>query len=339
VIRVAHETLNARFTEALRRVGFDAAPAERCAGVFADNSLDGIASHGWNRFPGFVRNVEDGIVDPHAQPTRLRAAGAWEQWEGHAGPGPLNAIACTDRAIELAESNGIGAVALRNTNHWMRAGAYGWRAASAGYAFMCWTNTIPNMPAWGSTEPVLGNNPFVLAMPGATPEEPVVLDMAMTQFAFGKLEVLSQSGEHLPVPGGYDDYGNLTSDPAAILASGRALPIGFWKGSGLSLMLDLFATVLSDGRSTSEIGRDGIERGVSQVYLAIDVGRAGMGRSAAEQVGRVFGELETRLGTEQFRYPGKGRLEARTVNLRDGIPIDEGTWAEIQELAGAQPPK
>jgi 3-dehydro-L-gulonate 2-dehydrogenase len=88
-----------------------------------------------------------------------------ERWNGKLGMGNLVAKKAMARAIELAGKLGIGCVAVRNTNHWMRGGTYGWQAADAGCIGICWTNTFPNMPAWGGTDPRIGNNPFVLAIP------------------------------------------------------------------------------------------------------------------------------------------------------------------------------
>ena len=91
-----------------------------------------------------------------------------------------------DRAVELARANGIGCVALGNTNHWLRGGSYGWQAAEAGCVGICWTNTQPNMPAWGARDRRIGNNPFVMAVPRK--EGHVVVDIAMAQFSYGQME-------------------------------------------------------------------------------------------------------------------------------------------------------
>ncbi len=123
------------------------------------------------------------------------------------------------QAIALAREHGIGCVALANTNHWMRGGTYGWQAADAGAIGICWTNTLPNMPPWGSSQPRLGNNPFVIAVP--RPAGHLVLDMSLSQFSFGALESYRRRGEALPVTGGFDAAGELTRDAAAIEASGR----------------------------------------------------------------------------------------------------------------------
>jgi 3-dehydro-L-gulonate 2-dehydrogenase len=112
----------------------------------------------------------------------------------------------------------------------MRGGSYGWQAADAGMIGVCWTNTLPNLPPWGGTKPTLGNNPLVIAVPRN--EGHVVLDMAMSQFSFGALETYRKCDEQLPVVGGFDGKGQLTSDAGEIEASGRPLPIGYWKAPG-----------------------------------------------------------------------------------------------------------
>ena len=91
--------------------------------------------------------------------------GAFERWDGHRGFGPLNAKLAMDRAVELAKEFGMGIVALGNNNHWMRGGNYGWQAADQGCIGICWSNTCPNMPAWGGMDRKIGNNPLIFAVP------------------------------------------------------------------------------------------------------------------------------------------------------------------------------
>src|ERR1700679_2337378 len=128
-MRVAFETLKSEFKRILLPIGFNEQKAERCALTFAENSRDGVYTHGLNRFPTFVQFVKDGLVKLDAEPVIEGAFGFLEQWNGNSGPGILNASFCMGRAIDLANENGISCVAIKNTNHWMRAGSYGWQAA------------------------------------------------------------------------------------------------------------------------------------------------------------------------------------------------------------------
>jgi 3-dehydro-L-gulonate 2-dehydrogenase len=333
VKRVSYDEMTGQFKRILSGVGFSPERAELCARLFADASRDGVYSHGLNRFPSFIEQIKHGKVTVDAEPEKVSSWGAVERWDGHYGPGNLNAYMCMERAIELAREHGLGCVALKNTNHWMRPGNYGYQAAEAGCIGICWTNTMPNMPPWGSTESKVGNNPIVLAVPREG--GPIVLDMAMSQFSYGQLQSHILRGDRLTVEGGYDNDGNLTRDPAAVMETKRTLPIGYWKGSGLSLMLDLVAMMLSGGRSTFDLGQEGGERGISQVFLAFDLTRAGQPEGLAERVEQIINDLHAAEPTPDSngaRYPGEETLRRRAANLEQGIPVEPAIWQKVLEL-------
>jgi 3-dehydro-L-gulonate 2-dehydrogenase len=316
--------------DALRRVlvdrGFDAARADLCARLFADTDRDGVYSHGLNRFPRFIRYIENGVVDIHGEPAPVAAHTAVERWDGRRGPCNLNAYTSMARAIALARAHGIGCVGLANTNHWMRGGSYGWQAADAGVIGICWTNTLPNVPPWGASEPRIGNNPLVIAVPRS--DGHIVLDIAMSQFSVGVLQTYRTKQQPLPVIGGYDAQGRLSTDPAAIEASRRLLPIGFWKGSGLAVVLDMIAALVAGGRATHEIPRDPErESSLSQMFIAIDASGIGADEGIVDAI--VEHLHATPAGDAQVRYPGERTLETRHRNLREGIPVDEAVWTWV----------
>jgi len=326
--RVAFDEVHSVLTRALLKLGFERERAHLCARLFAESSRDGVGSHGINRFPRFVEQVRKGVVDIHASPQPVMRAGALERWDGKRGPGNLNAHACMERAIALCRENGIGCVALANTNHWMRGGTYGWQAVDAGVIGICWTNTMANLPPWGARNARIGNNPLVIAVPRE--DGAVVLDMAMSQFSFGALESHRMRGEQLPVDGGFDADGRVTRDPAAIEASRRLLPIGYWKGSGLAVLLDLLAALLSGGAATFEIGMDPIaETRLSQVFLAFELRSLDAAGMANEVSNRIVKSLRADGDEETVRYPGERVLQARRENLELGIPVDPGVWERV----------
>ena len=313
--------------------GFTQPRARLCARLFADASRDGVYTHGLNRFPRFIEYIQKGYIQIHAIPEKLEACGALERWNGKMGPGNLNAHFAMDRAIKLARENGVGCVALQRTNHWMRAGSYGLQAAEAGCIGMCWTNTIPNLPPWGGVEPKLGNNPLVLAIP--RPEGPVVLDMALSMFSYGKLEAYALRHQELPVEGGYDSAGRLTRDPEAIMETQRPLPVGFWKGSGLSLLLDLVAVMLSGGNSTLQVGKGPVEIGLSQVFITFDLTRLSGSQTILDSINATLEDLHHTMPVEpdgKIYYPGERMLLTRKENLEQGIPVDEGYWQQVLNL-------
>jgi 3-dehydro-L-gulonate 2-dehydrogenase len=331
--RISFEDVKAELKRVLMTTGLEDGKANHCAELFAENTRDGVYSHGLNRFPGFVQSIKSGKILIDVDAECVKQFGSIEQWDGKTGIGLLNAEVAMGKAIEIARENGIGCVGLRNTNHWMRAGAYGLQAADAGCIGICWTNTTVLMPPWGSAAKKIGNNPLTLCVP--YDGKHVLLDMAMSQYSNGKLEVLQRRGERLPLPGGYDNNGKLTIDPGAILESRRALPIGYWKGSGLALVLDLVATLIAGGDSTSVISSRSNETDVSQVFIAIDVASLAGEKIVEETVDRIvrdFQDVPPLEGVSEIRYPGQGMLATREDNLANGIPVDPNLWQEICSL-------
>lgn len=336
MFRVPYSDLEAAFEAALLPLGFSPERAALSARIFADTTRDGVYTHGLARFPRFIKAVQLGIIDPTAEPTPVSAFGAMERWDGHGGPGILNATSAMDRAMQLAREHGMGAVFLADTNHWMRGGTYGWQAADAGFFAICFTNTLPNLPPWGSAVPTLGNNPLVMAVPRPNGRN-VVLDMAMSQYSYGTLGAYRKRGEQLPYPGGFDREGNLTTDPTKIIdgpASGRALPVGMWKGSGLALTLDLFAAMLSGGNAVHQIDRDPLrETALSQCFFAVDpthlASDADVLNATADAVLANLAEVEPIDPGEPVRYPGEQTLATREESLRLGVPVDEEHWAQL----------
>lgn len=332
--RIPFQIVLDQLMKVLRSLGFSDERAQLSARLFAETTCDGVYSHGVNRFPRFVAMIRNGSVDPAAEPRAIARFGGMERWDGQRGPGNLNAYTAMAQAITLSRDHGIGCVALRNTNHWMRGGTYGWHAAEAGVIGICWTNTMPNVPPWGGTQPAIGNNPLVIAVPRAKGH--VVLDIAMSQFSYGALESYRRRGEMLPVEGGFDAAGNLSRDPAAIEASQRLLPIGFWKGSGLAVMLDLIASMTSLGNATHQIANDPLrETGLSQMFIAIDPRTLGDAANLDQIADEVVASLHRSQPAEAgkpVRYPGENTLRLREENRKLGLPVDEAIWDEICKM-------
>ena len=135
-MKVIFSQLKEAFNQVLLKRGVAAEIADACADMFARTTESGVYSHGVNRFPRFIQQLDNGDIIPEAKPQRITSLGAIEQWDAQRSIGNLTAKKMMDRAMELASDHGIGLVALRNANHWMRGGSYGWRkkatSASAG---------------------------------------------------------------------------------------------------------------------------------------------------------------------------------------------------------------
>jgi 3-dehydro-L-gulonate 2-dehydrogenase len=284
----------------------------------------------------FVEYLHKGWVDSHAEPALQSSLGTMEIYNGNMGPGILNALFAMNRATEIANANGLGLVSLNNTTHWMRGGAYGWLAADKGYIGICWTNTESCMPAWGARSGGIGNNPFIMAVPRK--EGHVVLDMAMSQYSYGKLQVTRLKNQKLPYPGGFDTDGELTDDPGAIEESRRILPMGYWKGSGFAILLDIISSLLSGGLTTA--GIDKYDKGscgsCCQVFIAIDPLKFNTKEFVENAINETIEQIKNSVPVKEnsgIYYPGEQSLRTRKENMELGIPVDPGVWEKVKELA------
>lgn len=335
-LRIPYETMKETVYQAMINLGLSEEKAGICAEIHTQSSRDGVESHGLNRVPRFAEYVQKGWINIAGEPELKMHRGAVENYDGNLGIGITNAIFCADRAVELAKEHGIGCVTLRNTTHWMRGGTYAWRMAEAGYLGMSWINTESCMPLWGSDEPSVGNNPFCVAIPRV--DGPVVLDMAMSQYAYGKLGVYRMAGKELPYPGGFDKEGNLTCDPGAIEESRRVLPVGYWKGSGMAIALDMAAALMAGGFSGTDMdeANNGSCTGCCQIFIAYDPYLAGTKEE-------IQGMLNKRVAAADAAHPvkdgttvtcpGERTLQTRSRSMAEGVQVDEIIWEQIQSLA------
>lgn len=313
------------------KLGFDEENARLIANTHTQSSCDGVESHGLNRFPRFVEYVKAGFIRINGEMELLASGGAIEQWDGHQRAGILNAFLAIERAASLSKEYGLGAVALRNTNHWMRASTYGWWAVEHGCMAICMTNTIPNMAPWGGDHKSIGNNPIVMAVPRE--EGPVVLDMATSQYSYGKMEDSARKGQSLPYAGGWDREGHLTRDPASILDSGKVLPAGLWKGSGLSILTDLMVSLLAGGSSSHVIGQKPYETNLSQLFLCIDITHPLYSSTYQSSADDIVNSIHaSAFPDEKVYYPGERTLLRRAENMKKGVPVDEEVWKTILSL-------
>lgn len=334
--RIGFEEMKSTVKLAFLKAGMPEEKADICARIHTESSRDGIYSHGLNRVERFVEYVKKRWVDVHAAPTLDKNLGVMEVYNGNMAPGILNGIFGMNRALEIAEKNGMGLVSMHNSTHWMRGGTYGWQAAENGYIGICWTNTESCMPAWGAKSMGIGNNPFIMAVPRKS--APIVLDMAMSQYSYGKLQVTRLNKERLPFAGGFDQEGKLTNEPAHIEESKRILPMGYWKGSGFSMLLDLISALLSGGLTTS--GIDKVGKGscgsCCHVFFAINPLQINTQEFIDQILNETVKQVKSSIPAEdnnEIFYPGERTLKIRQENMALGIPVDDDIWNKVKEMA------
>ncbi len=334
--RITFDEMMATIKKAFMNAGMPEKKAEICALIHTESSRDGVYSHGLNRVERFVDYLRKGLVDGNAEPTLQLNLGSIETYNGNLGPGILNALFAMNRATEIAEQYGLGLVSLNTTTHWMRGGTYGWQAAEKGFIGICWTNTESCMPVWGAKSCGIGNNPFIMAVPRK--EGHLVLDMAMSQYSYGKLQTTRLKHQKLPYPGGFNLDGKLTDNPGEVEETRRILPMGFWKGSGFAVMLDLISALVSGGLTTS--GIDKADKGscgsCCQVFIAIDPKKINTQEFIDQAIADTIQQIKSSQlaeDTNHIYYPGEQSLKTRAENMELGIPVDDCIWKKVKELA------
>lgn len=335
-LRIPYETVLETVKKALLNSGLSQEKAQICAEIHTQSSADGVESHGLNRVPRFVDYVQKGLIHPEGEPELIGGKGAVENYDGHLGIGITNALFCADRAMELAKEHGIGCVALKNSTHWMRGGTYAWKMAEAGFMGISWINTESCMPLWGSDEPGVGNNPFCIAIPRE--DGPIILDMAMSQYAYGKLGVYRLAGKKLPFPGGFDQEGNLTDDPGAIEESRRILPTGYWKGSGMAIALDLAAALMANGFSGLDMDEadNGSCTGCCQIFIAYDPYLFGSKEEIQTMLNRrvaAAGASHPEKEGAHVTCPGERTYATRERSMKEGVTVDESIWQQVVAIS------
>ncbi len=331
MVYVSYEQAVEAMTRGLVR-HMDEARARQFAEIVAGNSMDGVYSHGMNRYPRYVRTIESGLCDASVtEIEKVSGFGALEVWDAKNGVGPLMARQAAARAISLAKAHGVSCVALRSNSHWLRAGRYVLDMAESGLCGICMTNTCQNLAPWGAMQRAIGNNPIAMAIPRSA--GPLLLDMAVSQYAYGKMEIMAKAGQALSVPCGYNKEGKETCDPREIVDGGVMTPMAMWKGNALSVMIDLMAAMLCGGRTSLDIGSDAAkEQGMSQVFIALHPAAVGdmeeIERRMQQTLDFLHG-LEGTPGAHDVRAPGEHLDKTRARHAQQGIPVARDTWEEI----------
>ncbi|MBI3947935.1 MAG: Ldh family oxidoreductase [Armatimonadetes bacterium] len=338
-VRVEHGALVAAIREVLEGAGVPAPVSRVEAEVTAEADLLGVPSHGVRMVPALVKAIREGRATPDPQVRIVRERGATCVLDCDNGPGRYVSVLGMRHAVGRAREAGVGVCLARRTTHWGRAHAYAWRAAQAGMIGVCATNAIPNMLAFGSSGRLVGNNPLAIAVPAGEGRDPVVLDMAMSQAALGKVGTYLREGKKAPPGWGLDADGRPTDDPATILASRKILPFGGHKGAGLGVMIELLTGALSGGLLAHEMARSdasGLDREATKLFLALDPAAFLDPEHFCRRVRDSLTFLQTAEPGLTVLYPGERGWQVRDRYLAEGIPIPTDIIAELRAL-GASP--
>jgi len=332
VVRITYPLLCQKVASSLMSAGVAPEIAALESQIMAESDLLGVPSHGVRMLPGLLAALKDGRVTRQPRIQFKREFGATSLMECDNGPGRSTSCRAMDDAVSRARQFGIGACLAMNTTHWGRAHSYAYRAARQGMVGLCTTNAIPTMAGWGATTKVLGNNPLAVGIPRADCDSPLVLDMAMSQAAVGKVGTFLREGTDIPHGWGLDAKGQPSTDAKAILG-GAVLPFGGHKGAGLALMLELLTAALSGGPFGNEIragDASGIDPDASKLFVALNPEAFGGTELLTQRVGDYLGYLDQ--VASPFTWPGERGWAARDANLIQGVPLHVDIVAQLAEI-------
>lgn len=332
------DSLRTLVAATLRGSGYPDARAELVADSLVHADCRGVDSHGVTRTRIYSRRARAGLVDPNAVP-QVRGNRATRFVDAQNAPGQVGADVATDTAIAVAGEHGISVVGVTNSNHCGTMAYFLERIARAGFIGLAATNGPAVMAYFGSRTRSVGTNPLGYAIP--RPDgPPIVLDMATSNAARGKIISMARSGEG-QVPEGWalDVDGRPTTDPVAAL-EGAVLPFAGPKGSGLAMGIEFLCGTMLSGITGPQIGDmyeqwDRPQR-VGHVFFAIDPESFGS-RTAFDQHVTEFaaeiGALPTAEGFDQVFLPGQREDTASAACARDGILLSGAVIADLQTLA------
>jgi uncharacterized oxidoreductase len=338
---------HARLTDIVHRVFAAAGSGEEEAAIVAGHlveaNLRGHDSHGIGLVANYLRNLGNGNAAVNQKGHVVSDTGSMIVYDGARGWGQIVAREATLLGIARAKETGVAVVALRNAHHIGRVGTYGEMCAGAGLVSISFVNITDQRPAvapWRGSDARFGTNPVTVAIPGPTPDRPIIADMATSRIAMGKVRVAHHKGERVRHGTLLDATGRPTTDPAVMFADphGALLPFGEHKGAGLALICELLGGALAGG-ATGRAVSDGRRRVLNSMFsILVDPNRLGTAANlAAEMEGFVAYATASppQPGLERVRTPGEPERETKARRLVDGIPVDSVTWAEIV-VAGAK---
>jgi len=329
-------------TEAVAAVFVAAGLSERAAATVAESLVDadrrGIPSHGAMLVPMYVDRLRAGSVSKEEKAEVVVDAGAVAVLDARNALGQLTGDHAMDLAVSKAKEHGVGAVTVRHAFHFGGAFRYVQRAARAGCIGVAAANTRPLMPAPGGAKPVVGNNPLAFGIPYRD-EEPIVLDMALSEAALGKIRLAAAEGREIPATWATDADGRPTTDPEAAIA-GMLLPIGGPKGYGLALVVDVLTGVLSGGGFGAGVkglyADPSVPNDCAHFFLALDVAAFGDPDGFAQRLGELVSQVTgspRAEGVERLLLPGQLEAERFAASAEHGVAVDGSTLSSLRETA------
>ncbi len=335
--RVNPDRLESFVAQLFVGAGASEADGELIARIAVSTDLRGAYSHGCALVPGYLERMLNGQIDPRGRPRVGKDAGAALVVDGGNSLGHVGVTFAMGQVIERAESTGIAAAAVGNSNHCGAMASYAMQALPHDMIGMATTNGLPTMAWWGGLDRILSINPVGIAIPTQN-EQAIVIDTSFGAAARGKILIHQQLG--LPLPDGWatDADGQPTTDPAAALG-GLIQPAGEYKGTSMALVMGILSALLSGAAYGTELGNfvDGPKAGRDgQFALAIHVAAfedPDTFKSRVDGIVREIHRSRRAPGVERLWLPGERAAETERRYRREGVPITEATRQGLLAVA------
>lgn len=330
------ETLRKQCQDLMMSLDVPESEAWTIADNLVDADLCGVESHGVSRMSIYMKRLKSGVVNIKGESVITQEHPSSIHWDGRNSMGMVTGVKAMQRCIEKARETGCCFVAVNHSNHYGMASYYVKMGAEAGMVAFSGTNAPPNIAPWGSPVAYMGTNPLAIAVP--THGEPMLLDMAPSVVAMGKVILAAKLGKMIPEGWAQTKEGKPTTDPNEGM-KGTVLPIGGPKGYGLSLFMDVLCGVLADAEFGPHLNNMWSDfenpQNVGHVFCCIDISKfvdLDRFRDRMQQMMTEIKALKKNPGVEEIFVPGEIEQRRRLQRKRDGLELHEVVYNEIRVL-------
>ena len=333
-INVSIESLSEVVLEVLAKVGVTDTDAAIILDTILFANRRGVATHGVGRLPLYVHKIASGHYNPKNEIEILEDNAACALLDAHNGFGQVVAHKATNMAIEKAKQYGIAIVGVRNSNNFGTAGFFGDMAARQGCAAMVYANAAPAIAPTGGNKTIFGTNPLCYAYPGDDAHNPILLDMATTVAARGKIRLAAKTGEKIPFDWAIGPDGRPTDDPNEAL-KGSLLPIGGYKGYGLSMFVDIFAGMLTGSQyagGVKNLSKMEEDSGNGHLFIVIDVDKFMTAEEKSERIAHFYDAVKGCGDEGKIFMPGEIEYN-KLAKATDFVQISVKQFEEVNAVA------
>jgi L-2-hydroxycarboxylate dehydrogenase (NAD+) len=334
-VEVRTADLHAFAADVLRASGVPQDHADIVADSIVDAHRRGKGTHGISRLPIYVRKIRQGLMAPDTPISFVRDNPVIAVLDAHHGFGQVAGVRAIEMCIERAQRYGVGIIGVRRSNNFGVAGYFAAIAARNQMVGIVLANSAPAIAPTGGSRPVFGTNPLAVAFPGHAPEDAIVLDMATSVAARGRIRLAAKNAEDIPFGWALDANGKPTNDPAAALA-GSMLPIGDHKGYGLSLAIDVLAGLLTGAAFAGDVkplNHPDEPSNNGHLFVAISIDHFMEIGDYLRDVGSLRSRVKASGNKDEVLFPGESAA-IRFAASRDYVVVGDAVFSELTALAG-----